>query len=62
MNATILDPDIYQKAKQWADSVYPKPSAFKSGAIVKKYKELGGRYGGVQKNNTALKRWFKEKW
>ena len=58
MNAKILDPDIYTKAKKWADSVYDKPSAYKSGAIVKKYKELGGRYGGAEKKKTALNRWF----
>ena len=63
MNATILDPEIYSLAKRWADSVYDKPSAYKSGAIVKKYKELGGRYGGgVQKNKTSLGRWFQEEW
>ncbi len=54
MNATILDPEIYSLAKRWADQTYDKPSAYKSGAIVKKYKELGGRYGGTQKNKTAL--------
>jgi len=47
MNATILDPEIYSLAKRWADQTYAKPSAYKSGAIVKKYGELGGRYGGV---------------
>jgi hypothetical protein len=62
MNATILDPEIYSLAKRWADSVYDKPSAYKSGAIVKKYKELGGRYGGAEKKKTALNRWFQEEW
>lgn len=62
MNATIMDPDIYQKAKRWADETYKKASAFKSGAIVKKYKELGGRYIGPEKQKTSLKRWFTEEW
>jgi hypothetical protein len=29
---------------------------------VKRYKELGGRYGGVSKGKTSLGRWFKEDW
>jgi hypothetical protein len=62
MNATVMDPDIYYRAKRWADETYKKPSAFKSGAIVKKYKELGGRYIGAEKQKTSLRRWFKEEW
>jgi hypothetical protein len=27
-----------------ADKIYEKSSAYKSGYIVKKYKEMGGRY------------------
>ena len=55
----ILNPDIYKKAVAIADQVYKKPSAYKSGFIVKKYKELGGKYGddGKEKN---LSRWYKE--
>ena len=58
---TPLDKNLYEKAKKEADAVYRKPSAYKSGFIVKKYKELGGRYGddGKPKN---LKRWFREEW
>jgi hypothetical protein len=57
----ILNPDIYKKAKLIADEKYSKPSAYKSGYIVKMYKELGGKYAddGKPKN---LKRWFKEEW
>ena len=40
------------------DEIYSKPSAYKSGAIVKKYKELGGEYIEDKKP----KRWFKEEW
>lgn len=29
---------------------------------MKKYKEMGGRYGGADKKKTALKRWFDEEW
>jgi hypothetical protein len=58
---TILNKDIYEKAKDMADAIYKKSSAYKSGFIVKKYKELGGKYAndGETKN---LSRWFLEDW
>tara|TARA_R110000868_G_scaffold321239_2_gene582291 strand:+ start:405 stop:767 length:363 start_codon:yes stop_codon:yes gene_type:complete len=52
---------LYEKAKAIADKTYKKSSAYKSGFIVKKYKELGGKYEGVIKN-IGLKRWFAEEW
>ena len=57
----ILDPKIYEQAKKIADKTYKTHSAYKSGFIVKKYKELSGRYAddGKPKN---LKRWYKEEW
>lgn len=58
MNAEILDPDLYEKAKREVYKIYSKPSAYRSGALVKRYKELGGRYGGKNKEKTALSRWF----
>jgi len=57
----VLDPYLYKSAKNKANKIYKKPSAYKSGFIVKTYKELGGRYGNDNKEKT-LKRWFKEKW
>ena len=57
----ILNNDIYEKAKQIANEIYKKPSAYKSGFIVKKYKELGGKYL-YDGNEKKLKRWFNEKW
>lgn len=63
MKADILDPLIYKKAKEIADIIYDRSSAYKSGFIVKKYKELGGRYSEkVPKQKTDLKRWFNEEW
>ena len=44
-----------------ADEIYKKPSAYKSGYIVKKYKEMGGTYENDNKDKN-LKRWFNEKW
>jgi hypothetical protein len=51
---------LYEQVKKLADETYKKPSAYKSGFIVKKYKELGGTY--TDDNNKPLKRWFEEKW
>lgn len=56
-----IDKDLYLLAKQIADDVYDRPSAYKSGFIVKKYKEMGGRYSG-NKKKSPLKRWFDEEW
>lgn len=55
-----LDKALYARAKAIADEIYKKPSAFKSGFIVKKYKEMGGKYSG--EGEKPLKRWFKEEW
>jgi hypothetical protein len=58
---TIDNPDLYETARKIADKTYDKPSAYKSGFIIKKYKELGGTYSG-KKENKGIRRWFKEKW
>ena len=58
---SIDNPELYEEAKQIADATYKKPSAYKSGFIVKKYKELGGTYSG-KKENKGINRWFKEEW
>lgn len=57
----ILNPKLYNRVKKEADKIYKKSSAYKSGWIVKKYKERGGKYGDDHRPKT-LKRWFKEKW
>ena len=56
-----LDTALYQKVKEYADTIYKKPSAYKSGFIVKTYKEFGGRYKEDHKEKN-LKRWFEEDW
>jgi len=58
---TPKNKELYEKVKKEADEIYKKPSAFKSGYIVKKYKELGGEYIDDKKPKN-LKRWFKEEW
>lgn len=55
------DKILYQKVKKMADQIYEKSSAYKSGYIVKKYKELGGEY--IDDNEPKqLKAWFKAQW
>ena len=58
---TPNNPKLYQKVKDNANEIYSKPSAYKSGYIVKKYKELGGTYNDDNKTKN-LKRWFQEEW
>jgi len=55
------DKALYNRVKKMADEIYKKPSAYKSGFIIKKYKELGGVYINDNKPKE-LKRWFQEKW
>jgi hypothetical protein len=52
---------LYDIVKIEADAIYKKPSAYKSGFIVKTYKKLGGTYSNDGKPKN-LKRWFEEKW
>ena len=56
-----MNMNLYNKVKEQADKIYKKPSAYKSGYIVKKYKELGGAYSG-KKSSSGLTSWYKEKW
>ena len=39
-----------------------KPSAYKSGLVIKKYKNLGGKFMGPKPRLTGLARWFAENW
>jgi hypothetical protein len=57
----ILDKEKYELAKQYANSIYKKNSAYKSLAIQKYYKILGGRYGEDYKERK-LSRWLNEEW
>ncbi len=52
---------LYSKVKAEADEVFKKPSAYKSGWIVREYKKRGGKYLGSKKKD-GLTRWFKEEW
>ena len=58
--AEPLDTKLYLDVKRYANTIYEKPSAYKSGFIVKTYKERGGKYTGD--GEKPLARWFKEDW
>ena len=65
-----IDLTLYEKVKKSVYKKYPKHSAYRSGLLVKEYKEqFKGKYGvrkqpykGKKKENEGLSRWFKEKW
>jgi hypothetical protein len=57
----IDDPTLYSSVKREANRIYGKPSAYKSGWIVKTYKQRGGTYTNDGQDKD-LKRWFKEDW
>lgn len=52
---------LYQKVKKEIFSKYPDNSAYRSGLLVKTYKQRGGQYTG-NKSKSSLSRWFKEEW
>ena len=58
--AEPLDKSLYLDVKKYANTIYEKPSAYKSGFIVKTYKQRGGRYKGD--GERPLTRWFQENW
>lgn len=59
--SNVVDKDLYIKARDIIYSQYEKPSAYRSGALVSKYKELGGKYTG-KKTKQGLTRWYQEAW
>jgi hypothetical protein len=56
-----LDPELYERARRVVNKIYKKPSAFRSGALVKLYKHWGGRYADDRRERN-LARWFQERW
>lgn len=57
-----VNKSLYQKAVTEINKSYgTKTSAYRSMAIVKKYKELGGTYSG-KKESSGTTQWLKEKW
>lgn len=67
----VKDEELYETAKRVVYKQYAKPSAYRSGALVKKYKQLyREKYGddnayvedGTAKKNRPLARWYMERW
>jgi hypothetical protein len=58
---TPTDKKLYDLVKIEISKKYKKNSAYRSGAIIKKYKELGGTFKEDNKPKK-LKQWFKEDW
>ena len=63
------DQSLYNKAKNQVYSKITKHSAYRSGLVVKKYKEMykkkygsSSAYSGTKTIQKGLGRWFKEKW
>ena len=56
---TPSDQTLYKEIKERVWKMYKKPSAYRSGMLVKLYKEAGGKFEGSSKK---LKRWFDERW
>lgn len=63
------DQELYNNIKQNIYKKYHKHSAYRSGLLVKQYKnEFKKKYGnkkpykGKKLTNKGLNRWFKEKW
>jgi len=61
MPSIIDNPELYEKAKRIVYQQYPRHSAYRSGQLVKRYKEMGGTYSG-KKDNNGLTNWFNENW
>ena len=68
--AIPVDKNLYNKTKRAIYKKYPKHSAYRSGMLVKKYKNnFTAKYGkgrrpyiGKKSKKRGLQRWFKEKW
>lgn len=62
MPSVPKDKKLYAKVKKLADEKYKTHGAYKSAWIVKKYKELGGKYSGKKDDSQGITRWLKEEW
>ena len=63
---SVLNPRLYKRAYETITKTYgTQTSAYRSMAIVKEYKRLGGKYKKASKKPSAdegLQRWLKERW
>lgn len=60
---TVLNPMLYKKAYDEVTKSYgTQTSAYRSMAIVKRYKSLGGKYKKTPVSKKSTTRWLKEQW
>ena len=59
--AIPTDKSLYEKVKKEVYAQYSKPSAYRSGAVIKRYKDEGGEFKDTD-DGRPLERWFKEGW
>lgn len=61
----VQNPILYRRAYDTVTRIYgTQTSAYRSMAIVKEYKRLGGKYAGRKKSSVVpgVRRWLREKW
>ena len=51
---SVVDKKLYDFVKDHASHIYKKPSAYKSGYIVKTYKSLGGKYSNLPREPSRF--------
>lgn len=56
-----LQPHLYRQIKEQVYAEIPTHSAYRSGLVVQRYKQKGGKYSG-DRERGSLRRWFKEEW
>ena len=56
------DQKLYDKVKKEIYAKYPVHSAYRSGLLVKTYKERGGTHIGKENKSSGLNRWLRETW
>ena len=57
-----LDMKLYNEIKDRVWKMYEKSSAYRSGMLVKLYREAGGKYSGDKDKDDGLSRWYRERW
>ena len=53
---------LYEEVKEEIYKGCPKHSAYRSGLLVKDYKNRGGTYEGKESDKEGLNLWFASKW
>jgi hypothetical protein len=58
---TPQDKELYAEVKTYINTIYKKPSAYRSMAYIKEYKRRNGKFIPDHKPKNLL-RWMKEEW